>query len=305
MKMEYQKKPFLIVGTAKAGTTSIYYYLVQHPDVFIPKKETFFFLRDIYRTVDLPYPYQRAPDTMVLERSEYEVLLEPVGERVQGEVGTGYLFHHEVSIPRIKEEFGDDVNIAIILRNPVDRAFSSYNHFIKDLHEDLSFEESLSAENERAENSWDFMWRHRALGLYSQQVQAFKENFSQVKVFRYEDLQKNPLVMMAQLFKFIGVEPLKTLNVSKQFNPSGEPRSRVLQKLLIHENPLKRVLRPIVRFFMSDGGRERLRKELKSKNLKKYQEMDPGTRAELVSFYREDIKKLEIITDMDFSEWLK
>jgi len=131
--MSVKKISFLFVGTAKAGTTSIYNYLLQHPDIFIPKKETFYFLRDIYEHNSLPYPKQRNPENLVLGTDAYRALYEDSNGKMSGEIGTGYLFSHEVSIPRIKEELGEEVKIVIILRHPVDRAYSSYRHFTKDL----------------------------------------------------------------------------------------------------------------------------------------------------------------------------
>ncbi|NND95683.1 MAG: sulfotransferase [Flavobacteriales bacterium] len=302
--MALKHRPFLFVGTAKAGTTSIFNYLLQHPRLKIPKKETFYFLRDVYSDIHLAYPAQRDPATLILEQEAYDELYEHIEDEIAGEIGTGYLFHHIHAIPRIKEQFGDEVNILIILRNPVDRAFSSYNHFVKDMHEPLTFEESLAAERSRAEKGWDFMWQHKALGLYSKQVEAYQNTFSNVEVLFYEDLKKDPNGLMNRIFEFIGVAPLKDLDTGKQFNPSGQPRSRTLQKLLIHDNPVKRFIQPIVRALMSDDRRERMRKELKSRNLKGYEQMSEATRKELKEFYRDDIKALSKIIERDLGFWL-
>lgn len=295
--------PFLFVGTAKAGTTSIYNYLLQHPDLYIPKKETFYFLRDIYQDQRLDYPQQRAAETMVLDTARYRDLHKPHEDQIHGEIGTGYLFHHEQAIPRILEELGVDTRILIILRDPVERAFSSYNHFVKDMHEPLDFEASLKAEEQRAQMKWDFMWQHRALGLYHNQVKAYMDSFKHVKVLLYDELKADPDNLMKEVFEFIGAEPLEDLDTGKQFNPSGEPRSKTIQKLLIHENPLKRMLRPIVRGLMSDERRERMRKELKSRNLKEYSPISEETEKELRAYYAKDIEKLARLTGLDLSNW--
>ena len=297
------KRPFLFVGTAKAGTTSIYNYLLDHPELYIPKKETFYFLRDLYRDIDQPYPKQRPQHSLVLDEQGYHDLYRDSGDRIRGEIGTGYLFHHEESIPRIQEEFGDEVNILMILRDPVDRAFSSYNHFVKDLHEPLSFEEALDQEADRVKEGWDFMWRHRELGLYSGQVEAYQQAFSNVLVLKYDDLRTDPLQLMTRVFYFLGVEPLKELRTSKQYNPSGKPKSKTIQKLLVHDNPIKRMVRPIVRALMSRERRLNLLKEVRSKNLTDYGEMDEKVRKELSSFYNPDIARLAKLTGMDFSSW--
>ncbi|NNC82804.1 MAG: sulfotransferase [Flavobacteriales bacterium] len=301
--MEFSRQPFLFVGAAKAGTTSIYHYLKQHPELHIPKKETFYFLRDIYTDNALEYPYQRSPEDVILDSASYERLYENTGGKVTGEVGTGYLYHHEQSIPRIKEVFGEEVNILIILRDPVERAYSSYNHFVKDMHEPLTFRQALEEESSRAQQGWDFMWHHRALGCYAQQVRAFLQAFDKVKVLRYDDLKNAPAETMREIFRFIGVDPSLEVTTEKQFNPSGTPRSAFLQKLLIHDNPLKRLIRPLVRSLMSKERRENIRKELKSMNLRDYEQMDPELRTELRSYYAQDIRELEALTGLDLSDW--
>lgn len=294
---------FLFAGTAKSGTTSIYHYLRQHPDVAIPMKETFYFLRDVYSNIHLPYPAQRHPEDLVLNHADYFGLYQNLSEKVTGEIGTGYLYHHKESIPLIREVLGKDLKILIILRNPADRCFSSYMHFVKDLHEPLSFTDSLLEEAQRKKDGWDFMWMHKDLGFYAEQVKAFKDAFVNVKVIIYEEFIMNPEEGMNEIFEFIGVSPLQTMAAEKIFNPSGEARFKALQKFITHENWLKKAVRPVFRLFFSKEKREKIRKNAKAKNLTKGQKLNPEVRKRLMAEYMSDILQLESILNRDLGIW--
>jgi hypothetical protein len=296
---------FLFVGTAKAGTTSIYHYLRQHPLVHIPVKETFYFMRDVYSRIHLPYPAQRDKEDLILDRDAYLDLYRNCHGKVCGEIGTGYLYHYRESIPLIKETLGNEVRILITLRNPADRCFSSYMHFVKDLHEQVDFDTSLHKEHDRKLNDWDFMWMHKALGFYAEQVEAYSRAFDHVKVMLYEEFITDPLGYMEEIFTFIGVPPVEKLEIETVFNPSGEAKNKWLQRFITHENPLKKAIRPLFRLFFSKERREHIRKTAKAKNLSKGKKLDPKRREALLKEYMADIHKLEQVLGRDLSIWYR
>lgn len=260
-------------------------------------------MRDVYANNALPYPQQRSPGDLILDQQLYRELYKGLDDKVCGEIGTGYLYHHRESIPRIAETLGEDVRILIMLRHPSARCFSSYMHFVKDLHETGSFRESLALEEKRKAAHWDFMWHHKSLGLYSEQVRAYKDHFKHVKVLIYEDFAKNPQRTMREIFSFIGVNPDIKLELNKQFNPSGNPKYPALQRFITNEHLLKKLLRPLLRALWGKEKREKMRKSLKAKNLNKSGKMDPEIRAELDTFYADDIAALESILGTDIESW--
>ncbi len=283
---------FLVVGTAKAGTTSIFRYLQQHAKVSIPMKETFFFLKDVYDHNHLPYPQQRPKEDLILNEKSYLDLYPKTQDKIVGEIGTGYLYYFQEAIPRIKQYLGSEVKIAIVLRNPVTRTFSSYQHFRKDMHETLSFEDSLAEEAQRKAAKWDFMWHHKAMSLYADQVEAYMAAFPNVKVFFYEDLSTDPKSFMESLYEFIGVDAPENIDYTKKFNSSGEARSKSLQRLVTQENTVKWLFRPLFRTFFNAERRERIRKFVKNKNMTSKQSLSDDQRAALEDFFAADIQKL-------------
>ena len=131
------KKPnFLIVGAAKSGTTSLFHYLKQHPEVFMPDlKEPQFLVCEkikgrLHKYID--------------SAAEYYELFEKSTEKCAGEASVFYLYYFEEAIKNIKKELGSDVKIIIVLREPVSRAISAYEHVLRNNpKEKLSFKEAL------------------------------------------------------------------------------------------------------------------------------------------------------------------
>ena len=113
---------FLIVGAAKCGTSSMHNYLNQHHDVFMcdPKEPHFLINKEIGT---------ERISVGVSEKIAYEKLfLDGENLKYRGESSVMYLMYPEIVIPKIKEYLGNDVKIIIMLRNPVERAYSGYQH---------------------------------------------------------------------------------------------------------------------------------------------------------------------------------
>src|SRR5579863_751660 len=138
---------FFIVGAARSGTTSLDRYLSQHPQIYIaPKKEVHFFAAN-------HFPHTGPGDEwlnkrVIHEEEQYEQLFAGVtDEKRIGETSAYYLYLQGTaeriahSIPAAK--------ILILLREPIDRAYSAYMHLVRDGRETVSFAEGLRLEEER------------------------------------------------------------------------------------------------------------------------------------------------------------
>src|SRR5699024_5018381 len=106
---------------------------------------------------------------VVKDRKQYDKLFDslPNVKRI-GEASPDYLYFHETASKNIKQELGD-IPIIIVLRNPVNRAFSAYSYLKRDNREKLSFKEGLEKEKERLAGNSDFIWGYKKVGEYSTQ----------------------------------------------------------------------------------------------------------------------------------------
>jgi len=297
---------FLIVGAAKAGTTSLYFYLKEHPEICLPDKikETFFFTGKDFKDVNNEGGNYGKHAITNLE--EYLDLFKNCKHaKAIGEICVAYLFFYRESIRNIKKILGEKVKIIIILRNPIERAFSNYLHHVRDGFEKETFEKALSLENERKRKKWWWGYYLTEVGFYYNQVKAYLENFSEVKVYLYDDLKKDPLSLVQDIYKFLEVDDsFIPKSIGEKFNVSGVPKIKFLNEFLIKPNPIKSAIKPLVKLILPKETRQRLRNKLLQKNLEKPQ-MKPETREYLKKLYREDILKLQELIKKDLSHWLK
>ena len=97
-----------------------------------------------------------------------------------GDISNDYLYYHRNAVPKILEEKNAQILIIIVLRNPIDRAYSHYLNHVRDGWEKESFEDALNAEEERRAANWSWGWNYIASGLYAEQVKAYMDNFERV-----------------------------------------------------------------------------------------------------------------------------
>ncbi|MEA1866941.1 MAG: sulfotransferase [Thermodesulfobacteriota bacterium] len=306
--MQRKLPNFLIVGAAKSGTSSLYQYLQQHPEVYVPptRKEPMFFVSAIYKKLSRNDPRHEIADRIVIcSLDDYRNLFECVRneQKAIGEASAVYLYHHETAIPNIKSHLGD-IKVIIILRNPIDRAYSSYYHLVRDGAETCSFEDFLEKEEERKRENWDILNYPKSLGFYYDQVKAYMDNFSEVKVCLFDDMQRNSLKIVKDVYVFLGIDESFVPDTSSIYNSSGVPRNKLLYCLLSTDNFVKRVSKPLLRAIISPEKASKLCKILRKKNIGK-KAMDGKTRQFLKTLYREDILKLQSLIHRDLSHWLQ
>lgn len=293
---------FLIAGVAKAGTTSLYYYLQEHPEIVIPKKETFFFINEFYNAIPNDWRGQRDLKRIIKNENTYRELYKGCTAPLVGEVSTCYVYFYDKAIPLIKKWLDDPV-IIIVLRNPAERAWSAYQYHVSLRLEELNFEEALKAEKARIANHWDFMWHYTSLGFYYEGVKAFKSNFSNVKIVLYDDLKNNSIAFMNDLFNFMGAAKNFSIDTSVKYNISDEQENNFWFRYLIQNKPLKRILKPIVNIFLSDSNRMKIVHSFRKENNNK-KEMPDNIKEQLRSLYKQDILNLQNLLAIDLNKWL-
>ena len=139
---------------------------------------------EVYEKLSKNEPrYHISEEHTVFTQDNYEKLFQDVTDEIAiGEASTPYLYHHKHSIPKIKKLLGD-IKIIIFLRNPVDRAYSAYKHFVKETGDTDSFEQFLGKEEERVRENWDILTFPKGLCFYYNQVKAFQDNFSRIRIY--------------------------------------------------------------------------------------------------------------------------
>jgi hypothetical protein len=221
---------FFIVGAARCGTTSLWEYLRQHPDIYMPpvieQKEPAFFC-DLYGVEHWDF---------------YLTLFEAGNGRKRiGEASTPYLSSPE-SPGQIRSVL-PHAKIIITLRNPVVRAYSLYKWMHANGYEKLAtFAEALEAETAwRKDNGefkknngqyyYNFLYYHS--GLYYPQVKRYIATFpaDQIHLIIFEEFVKEPLQHVQQIFRFLDVDPsfvprLEVNNPSAAHYPALDPALR-------------------------------------------------------------------------------
>ncbi len=215
---------FLIVGAPKAGTTSLYRYLQQHPQIFMPEnKEPRFFCG--YSTDVFEFGKKYFHAGIVSTKADYLALFQdaPAGA-ISGEASTDYL-----SCPQAANRihaWNPSAKIIIMLRNPVDRAYSEYQHSIAAKFQNNNFWESLCLETDRIEQHYDPIFWHVRRGLYFEAVKEYIELFGKdrIRIVFFEEFANSTASVVASLFEFLGV-PAYPVSVTERHN-AGSERTR-------------------------------------------------------------------------------
>lgn len=294
---------FLIVGAAKSGTTSLFNYLNQHPDIFIPeRKEGRFFSQMPGNFQGNGADYQ---NDIIRDIDEYSSLYNKgVNCKALGDVSNDYLFYYKKSIANIKKHLNRDVKIIVIIRNPTDRAFSNYLHHIREGWETISFENALQAEADRKSKNWAWPFLYKEVGLYYLQVKSFLENFKYVRIFLFEELQ-NIDVFFKNLFTFLEVSNSFMPETSRTYNASGFPKSQLLHNFIHTDSKLKEILRVLINRAITPEMKKKYIMVLKNKNLKKTS-MNSETREYLKGYFKRDILELNNLIEPNIKKlWLK
>ncbi len=254
---------FLIIGTQRGGTTSLYHYLQAHPCIqATTTKEIHFFDRKYHKGLlwyrgHFPTALEKAYAQQVRKRAF-----------VTGEASPAYLFHPHV-YKRVAQTM-PHVKLIVLLRNPVDRAYSQYYHSIELGHENRSFEEAIRDEQERTnrerekilkeEHYQSYAYKHHSYltrGLYVDQLQAWMDFFprEQFLILKSEDFYADPAAASKEVYTFLNL-------------PFAEPQLR--------------------------------KKEYKPLNTTTYSKMDATLRMSLVEYFKPYNARLYDLLDRDF-----
>jgi hypothetical protein len=298
---------FLVIGGAKSGTSALWHYLKQHPQVYVvPRKHTRFFAYDV-EYPDFRGPAPRDPGTpySVVNTQDYHALFDGVtSEKAIGEFSWTYLYRPEAP-GRIKE-FAPHIKLIAILRHPTDRAYSHFRQNVKAGREPITdFVQALEEEGARVRDGWWPEFHYVQVGLYSTQLQRYLELFDrdQIKIYLHEDFDTDPAGFLRNVLQFLDVDDSFIPEAFIRYNSAATAKNRVLHALL---QSMKAVRPAVERFIPRELRRRvvRLGSTLHQRNLAR-PELSPKMRKSITDkYFREDILKTQDLIGRDLSSWV-
>lgn len=303
-----EKMPdFLIVGAQRAGTSSLYYYLLQHPQIYMsPVKELHFF-----SYIDKPEHIRNLVRDRWRERNvvtasnlnNYISFFKNASDKqIIGEVSPSYLYHYKDTINAIKRMYGKrakELKIIISLRNPIERAFSALEQATKTNKEELDLIPAIEHIPEKLKQGL-FGLDYIGHGKYYESVKAYMENFEHVAIILVEELKEKPYETIRYIFEFLGIKKDFLPDISLKLNPSGIPKNRKIFDFVNKPNIVKRFLKNLLPAKIRIQAKAYLLKHLLDKTYMKKHE-----REYLIGVYKDDIKNLQSLIQKNLSAWLK
>lgn len=293
---------FLVIGAPKSGTTSLYAYLKQHPDIYLPvRKELHYFTYELLNE-NVNGPGDRAViSSLCSSFDDYAMHYREVkDEKMIGEVSPSYLLFPEVA-KRIKSILGE-VKIVIMLRNPVEKAYSQYMHMVRDNLENLMFYDALMAEEERKKEGWSNIWQYAGSSVFAEKVRAYISVFGKenVRIVLFDDLVKDARGAMTGLFSFMNVDDTFVCDTSKTYNRSGNARIKVISDFLSRPGWIKSALKLVI----PEKVRIPMRLFIMDLNTGAKEPVDERSRRYLNEYFKSDVRDLETIIERKLG-WLE
>lgn len=304
--MEMKEPNFLVIGAGKSGTTSLYEYLNDHPEVFMSQvKETNFFALEGEELIDSnedPEQMHHYPWSVTEYGAYQELFADVTNEKAVGEVSPMYMYSDKAALS-IKERL-PKVKLIAILRQPVDRLYSRYMHLARENRTPTSkFEDALD------ENS--IWWKRNDLvqeGFYHSHLNKYFELFpkDQIKIVLYEDFRSEPKQVLKEIYDFIGVDSNYLPNVETEFNVSGLIKNKNIDYLIGQNSMVKQWIQsispPITSYLSSNKQVKAWTNKMRNKNLNR-PSLSQELKGKINEIYKNEIDNLQSLINRDLTHW--
>lgn len=225
--MEERKVNLFLVGAMKAGTTSFVDSLSQHPSIYVsPIKEPHFFVDNLPKELYEPSKYfdltayfeNNFPNTLhiahVRKKKHYKKLFSLASkEPYLLEASTMYL--HAPNVAKNIKSYNADAKIIILVRNPLQRAFSHYNMLVSLSRETRSFETVMKKDMEAYEKNRLPWYSCLGMSFYKSRIELFQAHFKEVYIVEFENYVQNKTVVLNDVLKLLQLEPLSIITEGK------------------------------------------------------------------------------------------
>ncbi len=291
----------LIVGAPKCGTTSLYAWLNEHPDVYMsPFKEPRFFCDDLafhFRYDDL---------------GDYLGLFAPAEQREVERIGESsvWYLYSKTAPGNIQDLCGPDIKLIIMLRNPVDMVYSWHSQLVWMGNEPIhDFQEAWDAIPDRRQgkrlpdrlNPLQGLF-YDEIAAYHDQVERYFETFGreQVHVIIFDDLVADQEKTFQEVCRFLGIDETYRPDFERR-NPNTKVRSHWFRDITRDlPSPVQAITE-----HLPMNLRLKLRELVKSANTKVEgrEPLSDEMRQVLAATYRDDVKRLSDLLDRDLTHW--
>ena len=285
-----------IIGAQRCATSTLYGHLARHPEIFMSKIKEPRYFSHILEPPHFKGPgdEERVNKATIRDKDAYLSLFkEAKTHQACGEATTTYLGDTQ-ALSSIAETVKHP-KIIIILRNPLERAYSSYAYKRNQgLEPASSFEEALNDESRRIKENWAPIWHYASRSKYLNPTQEALSIFgeSNVRVIRYETFVEEPLEVLNQLAVFLSLNEPFDFSQPIHYNNSGSLK----QKNRLNKS-ITRVKAAIQRVFLKQSF-------IPTKRTCSTNDISGATALHLKSVFREDIQSLEKLLSWDLTDWL-
>ncbi|MBO9699277.1 MAG: sulfotransferase domain-containing protein [Sporocytophaga sp.] len=287
----------IIIGTQKSGTTSLYYYLKQHPDIYFSEvKEITYFDNDKFYEKGINYFHSFFPNF-----KNQKIIATADVHLLPSATAPGRVF-----------KYNPNIKIIVLLREPVDRAYSAFNYAKKNGWEnsEISFLKSLEKEEEIRNNKglirkndllyfWNGLYHHHLTNWFKYFP---KDSFF---IFKDEELRNNGYIKIKELFQFLGISENQEINTSKEYNKAGNVKSKFIQKYILSKgSPSKKFIGSILPSKIKVFIRSKVFKKLIELNKidKENEPLQAQDRVKARQYFRDDLLKLKEELSITFND---
>ncbi|HEX6257197.1 MAG TPA: sulfotransferase [Euzebyales bacterium] len=287
---------FVVIGAPKAGTTALYWYLAEHPQVHMSAlKETNFFAYGVDDAGRLRYGDPQLHRFPVRSLDAYERLFADAdGATAVGEISPIYL-----ECPQAAGRMAGllpDAQIVCVLRNPVDRAYSDYQMYLRTRGRRLDPERDLTVDAPWAQA--DSHWVR--VGRYHQHLTRYYAAYrpEQIHVQLFDELRSDTTAAVQAIYRALGVDDTFVPDLDTPHNVGGVPANMAFERVLTSKR-IKRMVEPWIPRRLGN-----LARRVRTANLQRPPALPDPLRAQLTDHFRADIAGTEALIGRDLQHWL-
>jgi len=299
---EPRSPQFLVIGSARSGTTYLTRQLDLHPEISLsdPKEPHFLAFAGEKLAFTGPGDEETINRRAITDEPTWrELFAGPGPARLRGEGSVSTLYYHERAIENIRT-YCPQVKMIVLLRDPVERAYSAHQYWTSRGFETETFSRALDLEDSRIRDGYHHIWHYTRMGRYAEQLAPFLDAFDRddLLVLGYEDFMADRPAGLARCQAFLGVENVPSPEVDLDVNAGGQPRSRLAAQVLRRSRsiqPLRQAVKAVVPFAV----RERIR----SANLAA-SAIEPADRARLEQVFEDERRALAVLLPDQAPGWV-